>query len=460
MADALYSLKAFERCLEQYEQCRLLAEKYVGVCAGESMEILFKIEKTLNALAMLEKIGSVEAELKGALVSQYLMQSDRSTSELTEKVNAQFEAELLEDLWSAALEKQEKQDIVEVQVKKLPWLEKLEELANNKEVAAIQLQLAVWCTGIIALALLIQGVQYLLTTDLRSNMQPELEMQQYYREASKTRTNSEVSAFQSTDGLEKLILKSNEAGTLVSGTNQVNGNIVFYDGTFLPRLLAVVYSNFMPTVVFHCRGCSIVGPSGTVFFDEHASDYELVKVMDRLAQKFDESLKTESGLPQAGSDSLKYKNPNTQQQQEVLLSADDEGAPNAQPANALSPAEEAGAGAIVLHVPAGNPQDFSLTGFYGKGQSFAAVRDNLGWKSIFPISAQSNAMSTKQSVFLMCEKEIDESTAFWQKNLLWVSSLFLVFFLTVGVTGKILFDQRRSRLRVEDSALVVRSRHG
>jgi len=45
------------------------------------LEILFRIEKTLNALAVLEKIGSVEAELKGALVSQYLMQSDRSTGE-------------------------------------------------------------------------------------------------------------------------------------------------------------------------------------------------------------------------------------------------------------------------------------------------------------------------------------------------------------------------------------------
>ncbi len=438
----------------KYEQCRLLAERYVGVCAGETLEILFKIEKTLNALAVLEKIGSVEAELKGALVSQYLMQSDRSTGEQPRKVDAQFEAELLEDLWSAALEKQDKQDLVEVSVKKPAWMERLEELANNKEVAAIQLQVAVWSTGLIALALVVQGVQYLLTTDLRSQMQAASELQQYYRIESKTNTSPETLAFKSTDGLEKLILKANDAATLMTGANKVNGNMVFYDGTFVPSFLTIAYSNFMPTVVFHCRGCSIVGPSGTVFFDEHADDYKLVKVMDWLANRFEKGLETESSLPMAGSNILKYKNPNTQKEQYVIVSD------HSKTAAAGSSDEQPGtnAGEIVLDVPTEKPQEFSLTGFYSKGQSFAAVRKKLGWKSVFPISKQDNSKLTNQTLFVMCEKEIDASTAFWQRNLLWMTLLLFVLFVTVGVLAKRFFEKRQTRLRLENAGLATRSR--
>ena len=413
------------------------------------MEILFKLEKTMNALSMMEEIGSAELELRGAIVSQYLMQSDRTSGQATPAViESQFEAELLNDLRAAALEKREREERLQEDRRKVP-----DRLSKDREARATLLQIAIWTSGPIALALLIVATHSLLTVDLQ-NAQTALGSgihrdYTYAQKRNQTDTTSRDLELESSDKSQKLMLIPNDLVILSTGKNLLKGNLLFYDGSPSSSFFTIVDSNLMPAQIFQCRGCSIVAPSGKVFFDKQADDFKTVKEMDRLALQLAKALQKTPDLGKLESEKFTYTNQQTGHSEKLTL------APNATGSAHYAASKS---GSIVLRADPASPNNFQLVGFYDKGKSLAAVRTKDGWRSTLPLAPTAKISANQKVLFVFSETDFDPVTAFLRNNLVPVLLVIVVLALLAVFAVKFAIAARQSRTRVRSTQSLLRSK--
>jgi hypothetical protein len=101
--DANFGLKRFERALDLYVQARELTEQHFGLLSEESMQALFRMERGLNAIAVIE--GS--ADPQDVLTMTLLLNSQIGTGTPSE-VESELADQDLKELWQERLEKKAK----------------------------------------------------------------------------------------------------------------------------------------------------------------------------------------------------------------------------------------------------------------------------------------------------------------------------------------------------------------
>jgi hypothetical protein len=391
VGDSMAALNRFGQSLNIFESALSLAQTFMEECCDEEMNILFKIERSLNTLGMLDRIGAAEAELKSLLVSQYLQTAKDSEASKELKSDSQFAAQLLEKLWAEALERQQAEE-----AKNNPtWLDKIEKAFQNRYLQAFVFQAVIWCSGMLVISFLIDGAKMFMRQGLGGLNQAEhAAVSTEYKRMVKEKTSA--LSIHSVDGTQTIVLKPDQQAVLYTTKGPIQGRFIFYDGSLSTAASIVVASTVSPSLLFQCRGCSIASQTGEVFFIDKGEDYKLVKEINRLAKKIDGYTARCKSLPSVSSNFLIYENPLHKRAQNVSL---------IEGVSASNLKAKLVAGSVALLENQAFPADYDLVGYCQTGVPFAASRNRNGWKSLYPIEGISLAVDQKP-VFIFCERAL------------------------------------------------------
>lgn len=394
--DALCKLHLFDAALDRYEEAHSIATKHnVFESKQELMQILYRIERCLNALSMSVKVEAVDQELKALLAAKAKDIGEPETRSAT----IEFEQELLEHLWADSVKAAEAS--TKPNDKKLsaslhgPHGDDFA-LSTNPQVSEIVQRLLIMLSIFIGIAFVVQ-ILHKAATSSKSLSRMNLQSLPHYS------GNNDLAYYCPVSGASLNLSKNSRASLKAKGIS-LSGPAIVYDGSFISSLTVLFSSNARNTQTFIYDGASLVSPAtGYRFYDCQSLEYGTLVRMDDLALKINQHVHRTGTYPLQTQ--LTYSNPFSGESQHAVFP--DEA--NQSGLDGESKESMRTCGIIVDYRTQGAPApQFRLSGNGLKG-ILPEYRDVLEWHTTETVRALNIQNPTSQDcLFLICEKPKDK----------------------------------------------------
>jgi hypothetical protein len=316
--DANFGLKRFERALDLYEQARQLTEEHFGLLSEESMHALFRMERGLNAIAVIE--GS--ADPQDVLTMTLLLNSQIGTGTPSE-MESELGDEELKELWQERLEKKVKAKSTSTNPFRLYVDALATRLASSStEQFLMRIAIAACIVGGLSLAFYAfqwfqthrQSTEYLVNQDYSHTASlAKLRQLQKEKAIEFALPNSQKTVLLTSLGDAQLVDRSTGRSRTLP--------VVIYDGSFLSHLSVLSMSWVRENLWVKWNGFALQAPNGMCYYDTAEPEYLTVKKMYALGGWAQEYFKKHSCYPseEAALEELRYSNPMTQHGERASL---------------------------------------------------------------------------------------------------------------------------------------------
>ncbi len=435
--DANFGLKRFERALDLYGQARALTEQHFGMLSEESMQALFRMERVLNAISLIE--GS--ADPQDVLTMTLLLNSQIGTPS---EVESELADEELKELWQERLEKKAKAKNTGTN-RLLLYVDALAmRLASSStEQFLMRIAIAACLVGGISLAFYAfqwfqshrQSVDYLVNKDYSATTSlTKLRQQQNEKAIEFALPNSQKSMLLTSLGDAELIDRSTGKSRTLP--------VVIYDGSLFSRFSVLCMSWVRENLWLKWNGFALQAPNGMCYYDTAEPEYLIVKKMYALGGWAQDYFKKHSCYPSEGSawEELRYSNPITQHgERAALVDAKLDVGTIQTFCSAASIATHPGM--IVCFRAGPSRERFLIAAFDRSGRAITTPGSTDGFLSLRPSKSLPRPRSlddaNRADGLILLERPVDESSIFlcqhgWVVAIGCIAMMLLVALMFVG----------------------------
>jgi len=437
--DANFGLKRFEQALHLYINARELAEEHFGMTSEEAMQTLFRMERGLNAIALIEG-AAVKDVLTTTLLLGSLSLAGTSADHQSELADAE-----LKELWQERMEKKVNAKHGSVNPVAL-YFDAVGQRLASSATEQFLVRIAVAATVVGACSLTFYAFQWMQQAN-RVRAIDYSASEEYSDNVSLAKRHTKAKqaiAFGLPNSSNSVLLTADGNAQMIDQTNGKSRSlpVLVYDGSPLSHCALLISSWLHENLWLKWNGFALQAPNGMCYYDTAEPEYAIVKKMYSLGGWAQDYFKRHKEYPTAdsGLEVLGYSNPWTNRGETASLTDAKLDVGTIQ--TFCSTASIVAHPGMIVCFRAGPSRDkFLIAAFDRTGRAINTPESTDGFLSLRPFKSLPQAKSldetNKAEGLILLEKPIDEFSIFLCKHggLAAVGCIAVMLGAALAVTG-------------------------